>query len=51
MNKTFPSEQLSQTVNLDSDLITRQYKLNLMAKFMEIKFTNPNLKQSAKAKE
>ena len=51
MNKIFSLQQLSQTGNLDSNLITRQYQLDLMARFMETKSVNPNLKQSEIAKE
>ena len=46
MNSIFSLQQISKTDNLDSNLISRQYKLNLMAKFMQIKFANPKLKQS-----
>ena len=45
MNNWFPLPQISKTGHLDSNLISRQYKLNLMAKFMQIKFENPKLKQ------
>ena len=45
MNNSFSLQQISKTGNLDSNLISRQYKLNLMAKFMQIKFENPKLKQ------
>ena len=50
MNKTFSLEQISETGDLDSNLITRQYRLNLMARFLEPS-TNPNLKQSELAKD
>ena len=46
MNNTFSLEQLSKTFSLDSYLILRQYKLDLMARFMEIKSMNPKLEQS-----
>ena len=46
MKNGFILQQLSRTGNLVSNLISRQYKLNLMAKFMQIKFGNPKLKQS-----
>ena len=36
MINTFSLERISKTGNLDSNLIVRQYKLNLMARFMEI---------------
>ena len=51
MNNTFSSQQISQTGNLGSNLITRQYKLDLMARFMEIKAMNPRLTQKGIAKE
>ena len=46
MNNTFSLQQLSKTGNLDSNLISRQSKLNLMADFIRIKYENPKLKQS-----
>ena len=51
MNNTFSSQQLSQTGNLDSNLILRQYKLDLMARFMVIKSMIPRLRQDQIAKE
>ena len=45
MNITFSVRQISRTANLHSNLISRQYKLNLMAGFMRIKHENPKLKQ------
>ena len=50
MNNAFSLQQISQTVNLDSNLITRQYKLDLMARFMEIKSMSPKLRQDQIAK-
>ena len=46
MNKTFSLQQTSRTGNLDSNLISRQYKLNLMDDFMWIKYENIKMKQS-----
>ena len=46
MNYSFSSQQISRTGNLDPNLISRQYKLDLMSKFMCIKFENPKMKQS-----
>ena len=46
MNNTFSRLQISKTGNLDSSLISRQNKLNLMADLMRMKYENPNLKQS-----
>ena len=51
MNNTFSLQQKPQTGNLDKNLITRQYKLDLKARFMEMKSINPKLKQSEIAKE
>ena len=51
MNHTNSSEQISKTSSLDSNLILRQYKLNLMARFMEIKSVNPKLRHDQIAKE
>ena len=51
MNNTFSLQQRSQTGNLDSILFLRQYKLDLMARFLEIKYMNPRLRQDQKAKE
>ena len=46
MNNSFSLQQISRTGNLDPNLISRQYKLDSMSKFMCIKFENPKLKQS-----
>ena len=51
MNNTFSLEQIWRTGTLDANLIPRQHKLGLMAKFMEIKSTNPRLRQVDIAKE
>ena len=51
MNNTFSLEQIYKTGDLNADLIMRQYKLDKMAKFMEIKSINPKLKQSEIPKE
>ena len=51
MNNSFALQQISQTGNLDSNLITRQYKLDLMARFMEIKSINPRLRKNEIAKK
>ena len=40
------STTIGRTSNLDANLISRLYKLNLMADFMRLKFKNPKLKQS-----
>ena len=46
MNNSFSLQQISRTGNLDSNLISRHYKLNLMPDFMRIKYENSKLKQS-----
>ena len=46
MKNTFFLQQISKTGNFDSFLMSRQYKLNLMTKFMQKKFENPIMKQS-----
>ena len=45
MNNIFSLQQIQKTSNLDADLISRQYKLNLMADLMRVKYENPKLKQ------
>ena len=50
MNNTFSLQQKSQTGTLDSNLIPRQYKRDLMVSFMEIKSFNPILRQDQIAK-
>ena len=42
MNNSFPLQQIQKTINLDPNLISRQYKLNLMADFMRVKFETQN---------
>ena len=51
MNNSFSLQQIQKTSNLDAKLISRQYKLNLMADFMRIKNENPRMKQSQRANE
>ena len=46
MNNSFSLQQIQRTSNLDANLISRQYKLNLMADFMRVKYENPKMKQS-----
>ena len=50
MNNSFSLQQIQKTSNLDANLISRQYKLNLMADFMRVKYENPRMKQSEIAK-
>ena len=45
MNNSFSLQQIQKTSNLDANLISRQYKLNLMADFMKLKYENPKMKQ------
>ena len=51
MNNSFSLEQISKTGNLDSNSILRQSKLDLMARFMEIKSVNPKLRQGQSSQE
>ena len=46
MNNNFSLQQIQKTSNLDANLIFRQYKLNLMADFMRVKYENPRMRQS-----
>ena len=46
MNNSFSLQQIQKTSNLDANLISRQYKLNLMADFMRVNYENQRLKQS-----
>ena len=41
MNNSFSLQQKQKTSNLDANLISRQYKLNMMADFMKLKYENP----------
>ena len=38
MSNSFTLQQISRTSNLDSNQKPRQYNLNIMAKFLQIKF-------------
>ena len=46
MNNGFSLQQITRTGNLDPNLISRQHKLDLMSKFMCVKFENPKIKKS-----
>ena len=46
MNNSFSLQQIQKTSNLDANLISRQYKVNLMADFLRVKYENPKMKQS-----
>ena len=50
MNNTYSLDQIQKTGDLNAHLIMIQYKLDKMAKFMEINSNNPKLKQSEIAK-
>ena len=45
MNNSFFLQQIQKTSNLKANLVSRHYKLNLMAASMRIKYENPKLKQ------
>ena len=51
MNNSSSLQQISRTGNLDSNLISGQYKLNLMADFMRLEYENPEMKQSENANQ
>ena len=51
MNNNFSLQQIQKTNNLDANLISRQYKLNLMADFMRVKYENPRMRQSEVANQ
>ena len=46
MNNNFSLQQIQKTSNLETNLISRQYKLNLMADFMKLNYENPRMRQS-----
>ena len=46
MNNSFSLQQIQKTSNLDANLISRHYKLNLMADFIRLKYENPRMKQT-----
>ena len=46
MNNSFSLQQISRTGNLEPNLISPQYKLDLMSKFWCINFENPKMNQS-----
>ena len=46
MNNSFSLQHIQKTSNLDANLISRQYKINLMADFMRLKYENLRMKQS-----
>ena len=51
MKNSFPLQQISRTGNLECNLISGQYKLNLMADFMRLKYENSKMKQLEKANQ
>ena len=46
MNNSFSLQQIQKTRNLDANLISCQYKRNLMADFMRMEYENAKMKQS-----
>ena len=44
MNNTFSLQKIQKTSKVDANLTSRQYKLNLMADFMRMKYENPKSK-------
>ena len=46
MNHTPSLNEISNTANMDPNLLTRHYKLKIMNDFMYMKYQNPKLKQS-----
>ena len=46
MNNSLSLLQIQKTSGLDANLISRQYKLNLMVNFMRVNYENPKMKQS-----
>ena len=51
MINTFSLEQIAKCSDLIADFLMRNYKLDKMAKFIEIKPINPKLEQSEIARE
>ena len=51
MNNLFPLKQISRTGNLDANSILRQHKLDLMARYVEIKSITRKMKQKELARE
>ena len=51
MNSTYSLSEISKTGTFNSSLILKQYKLDLMARFMKIKAMNPKLTQNGNAKQ
>ena len=46
MNNSFSLQQIQKTSDLAANLISRQYKLNLLADFLRVKYENQKMKQS-----
>ena len=46
MNNSFSVQKISRTGNLDPNLLSRQFKLDLMSKFIFIELQFPKMKQS-----
>ena len=45
MDNSFSLQQIQKTSILNANIKSRQYKLNLMADFMRLKYENPKMKQ------
>ena len=51
LDNSFTWQQIQETSDLDANLISRQYKLNLMADFKRTKNENSKFKQSERANQ
>ena len=51
MNNSLSLQEISRTSNLDGNLISRQYKLNVMPDLRRIKYQKPKMKQSEVANQ
>ena len=49
MNNTPSLNEINKTAKLDTNLLTRHYKLKRMNDFMHVKYQNPRMKQSERA--
>ena len=48
---SFSLQQIEKTSGLDANVLSRQYKLNLIADFMKLKYQNSKMKQSEVANQ
>ena len=51
MNNTPSVNEINKTANMNTNLLTRHYKVKLMNDFMYIKYQNPKMKQSVIANQ